>query len=760
MDRAFYAHTPPDYLRTANRDNWQLLAEHLREVARGAVLRARDAVPVKPTDDAANRRWKEALHHCVGAAGLLHDLGKYRPEFQDHLEGRPVQRPRTYHKQAGAAKAFDERNPLVAFAVGGHHGGMTDAGELKGAVNGDAGRPVVREVWENACKDCPDLDTLQLRPPEPLTSLLADVTTRFVFSCLVDADWSDTAEYHRRVAGADPEPKPPDLDAEGWLDRVLMYIRGCAGRCREERLARCRAEILQACLQAAENGPGLFTLTVPTGGGKTLSGLAFTLRHAARHGLRRIIYVAPYLSILDQNARVIRDALGVGRDNLAVFEHHSLAEPPGAEDENETDREAAARRAESWDAPVVLTTSVQFFESLFANKPGRCRKLHNIARSVVLLDECQTLPPDLVAPTCSMLKQLTTDLGSSVVLCTATQPAFDNANMPKERLENVREIIPEPLRRRDQDDLFVRLQRVQVAWPKKGDIPLGWPDIVQRMRDAKQALCIVNTRRAARELFAELKRTGGDAFHLSTSMCPAHRLAVLDEVRKRLDDRRPCYLASTQLIEAGVDVDFPFVLRELAPLEAVIQSAGRCNREGKLKGPDGSPGGRVLVFRSVEGALPADRWYRAGRAVLESSFLNNGREPRIDHPADIAEYFERLYWTGELDAGNLQAARQRFEFATVAKGYRLIDDHGVAAVVASWEEKREEVEALLDAVRGRRSRANFRKLALFQVNLKSWACTPGIGAAIEELPGVFVWRGGYDCETGLDATGVNVLLLV
>jgi CRISPR-associated endonuclease/helicase Cas3 len=519
-----------------------------------------------------------------------------------------------------------------------------------------------------------------------------------------------------------------------------------------------RDDVLAACLEAAERRPGLFSLTVPTGGGKTLSGLAFALKHAATHGLRRVIYVAPYLSILDQNARVVREALGVGRDDPAVFEHHSLAEPPGDEDMNETTRAAAARRAENWDAPVVLTTSVQFFESLFSNRPGRCRKLHNVARSVVLLDECQTLPPEQVAPTCSMLGLLASQLGCTAVLCTATQPAFDHADMP-ERLQGVTEIAPPGL------DLFARLRRVRVAWPRRDEPPLEWPEVAARMRDGSAALCVVNTRRAAREVFAVLK-DDGDAFHLSTSMCPAHRLAVLDEVRRRLRDGSPCFLVSTQLIEAGVDVDFPTVLRELAPLEAVVQAAGRCNREGRLTGADGSPGGRVVVFRSAAAAAepsryyPPDRWYKAGRSVLETSFLNAGWEPRIDAPEDMKEYFERLYRSGSLDGRKVQAARERFAFEEVAGSYRLIDDDGEGVVVATWTGKAAEVDALLDAVRRQPTRANFRRLGPLQVNLRRYELAKAGGAVGEEAPGLFVWRGGYDDALGLTADNVDVLLVV
>jgi CRISPR-associated endonuclease/helicase Cas3 len=728
--------------------DWQPLALHLLRVAEGAEARAREACPADGLLIAAAR-----------AAGLLHDLGKYRPEFQQMLlcevQRRPLpfSRELTYHKEVGAAHAAKAGHAPIAWAIAGHHGGLPDRVSVKALLEPKF-QDLVQAVWSSAIADCPVIASLSMSPPV-LQHLEGELATRLVFSCLVDADWADTAEYERQLRRLPIEPAPAPLDAAGWLAQVLAYIGRRAAQCQKNApvVAGVRQEVLEACLQAAELAPGLFRLTVPTGGGKTLSGLAFALKHAATHGLRRVIYVAPYLSILDQNARVIREAMGFARDAPEVLEHHSLAEPGGDETEDVTRREAAARRAENWDAPVVLTTNVQFFESLFANKPGRCRKLHNIARSVVLLDECQTLPPDLVAPSCSMLGQLAAQLGCTLVFCTATQPAFDHADMP-ERLTGVREIIPTRL------NLFSRLSRVCASWPGRDEV-LDWPAVADRMCAEGSALCIVNTRRAARDLFHELRRrVGEDAFHLSTSMCPAHRLEVLDRVQKRLDEGQPCCLVSTQLIEAGVDIDFPFVLRELAPLEAILQAAGRCNREGKRNGPDGTPGGKVLVFRSAEGRMPPDRWYHAGRGVVETSFLNAGREPRLEEPEDIREYFQRLYRTGDLDAHKIQASRLRGDFREVAGSYRLIDDDGEPVVIATWQERAEEIAELLADLRQRPTRSVYRRLSRFSVNVRRDELGALSVTIAEEVSGLFVWRGAYDPHLGLTANNADQLLLV
>jgi CRISPR-associated endonuclease/helicase Cas3 len=744
--------SPPPYFAhsgaQANFQDWQKLAEHLRQVAYLAKRFAHEAAPNDPL-----------FAVSVFAAGMLHDLGKYRPEFQDRLHDRPVQREKTFHKQAGAAKAYQVRHVPVAFAIAGHHGGMPDQAALKSAVKSDSGEPTLQSVWPTAIVDCPDLANLALKPPVLTNSLHGEFFTRLVFSCLVDADWTDTGEHERQVHRRPPEPLPPRLEAATRLTRVLEFIQGRAAVCKDANIARIRKEILHSSIAMAAEKPGLFSLTVPTGGGKTLSALAFALKHAAEHGLRRVIYVAPYLSILDQNARVIRQALGLDGGSLHVFEHHSLSEPPGDDDQNDLERGSAARRAENWDSPLIVTTNVQFFESLFSNKPGRCRKLHNIARSVVILDECQTLPPELVAPTCSMLGQLTGLLGCSIVLCTATQPAFDHTDM-QERLTGVREMIPENL------DLFARLRRVELTWPARGD-SLNWLTVASHMARERAALCIVNSRRAARELFAALKDQVGEAtFHLSTSMCPAHRLAVLDAVKTRLDQKQPCFLVSTQLIEAGVDIDFPMVLREMGPLEAIIQAAGRCNREGLLNAPDGSPGGRVLVFRSAAALAepakyyPPDRWYKAGRDVVETAFLNAGRRPSIDSPQDIREYFERLYRTGTLDAHCLQTLRERGDFDSVARHYRLIDDDGVPVVVTTWEAQRDEISALLDEVKQRPSRIAFRRLAPFQVNLRRHELAKLVYLLGEERWGIQTWNGVYDCDLGLQPECSDALLVV
>jgi CRISPR-associated endonuclease/helicase Cas3 len=728
----YFAHTLDGSL-----EKGQPLAEHLVNVAYGAKRRAAAAMPACiAVADAAN------------IAGLLHDTGKYRDGFVSYLQGLKVPEAERYHKQAGAAWAEKLGLGPVVTAILGHHGGMPDNHEEDASLQGGAGRQAADTIRARAMADCPLLASIRPGPFDDFDNfgtLGEELLTRLLFSCLVDADWEDTGLHEREAKGIPPDPMPPPLDAETWLSKVRVYIAGKAAESTQPAIAKARADVLESCLEAAGRRPGLYSLTVPTGGGKTLSGLAFALAHAKANDLRRIVYVVPYLSILDQNAKVIREALGVAFNDLTIFEHHSLADPGKASisgnDTEETATEDAARRAENWDAPVVITTNVMFFESLFSNQPRRCRKLHNIARSVVFLDECQNIPPALLAPTVAMLKQLVEVLGCTVVLATATQPALDHRDLKENALSNVQEIIPKSL------DLFGRLKRVRIEWPKLGEAT-DWPSLASRMCAAAASLCIVNSRRAARELFGEIKETEPEgAYHLSTTMCPAHRKMVLEEVRRRLGGGLPCRLVSTQLIEAGVDVDLPRVFRELAPFDSIIQAAGRCNREGKLTGSTGL----VIVFRSAAAAekpmryFPRDLWYRGGRDVLEIHFLENNREPEVDDPDAIREYFQRVYRLGSLDKHGIECLRDDWQFREVARLYRLIDDAGLPVVVPTWEQRQGEIEDLIESFRATRS--GFRALAPFQVNLRCDPANPPAGVC-EEKPGLFIWRGVYDSDTG------------
>jgi CRISPR-associated endonuclease/helicase Cas3 len=756
----FYAHS--HHSQPAPGDRWQLMSSHLQNVAALAVSNAKGICSSN-----------EAFAASVQLAALLHDLGKYRPEFQQKLRGIPVSRERTYHKQAGGAKAWDLQDFPAAFAIIGHHGGLPNRAAVQDAVSSPCGKDVADAVWHLAAAEVPALASLTRCHPSEM-SLTVEVWTRMLFSCLVDADWTDTGNHERQASGLSEEPAAARFEPDIWLDRLLQTVKAKSETCSQPRVKLARQAVLDACLIAAAQPPGLFSLTVPTGGGKTLAGLAFALKHAMAHNLRRIIYVAPYLTILEQNEGAIRTSLQLTSDSPALFAHHSLADPASAADADEPFTDVSLRRSENWDAPIIVTTSVQFFESLFSNRTSRCRKLHNIPRSVVILDECQSLPPDVVGPTCSMLRQLATEWRTTILLCTATQPAFDHQLLRDDERLRATEIIP------DAAALFQQLKRVTLKWPAAPDHTITWDELAAQMksvssdlarngRTSPSALTIVNSRRAARELFKVLRESGEDeVFHLSTSMCPAHRSEVLTTVRNKLRERQRCFLVSTQLIEAGVDLDFPVVFREVAPLESIIQAAGRCNREGTLNEELGMQGGKVIVFRSAAALAepqkyyPQDKWYKSGRSTLENNFLNAGRQPQIDSPTEIHEYFTRLYCSGSLDRHKIQDLRRRFSFVDVAETYRLINENGTTAVVATWEPRVAMVQSLLQAVSRDPSRANFRALAPYQINLK----TPDLLkqsafiAPISDRIQSLVWYGGYDNNFGFNPEQADALLLV
>lgn len=508
---------------------------------------------------------------------------------------------------------------------------------------------------------------------------------RMLFSALVDADFLET-EAHFQALTPDAKnyrQRGPSLEPSRALAALLTHIgRLAQGSSAAQSVDALRADLLTSCLDAANQGPGLFTLTAPTGAGKTLSMMAFALKHAAQHNLRRVVAVIPYLSIIDQSVKAYREAFREMGGSLwlrrYVLEHHSLA-GLGRVEGSLTAKDAAMNQegllAENWDAPIVVTTSVQFLESLFANRPAACRKLHRLARSVILFDEVQTLPLRLIVPTLGTLSRLSERYGASVVFSTATQPAFDHLHPVISKAlghgwQPV-EIVPKGL------NLFARARRTAVVWPEPG-ARLSWDELAGKVAGSAQVLCIVNLKRHALHL-TNLLADSSAVFHLSTNMCPAHRDRVLDEVRRRLRDRKPCRLISTQCVEAGVDVDFPRVIRAWGPLESIAQAAGRCNRNGR------QVEGRVQVFVPDDpGQLYPDGAYERAAKVAEALFRELGREALDINDEELyRRYYMMLYGLAApetlckeiLEAGRLQ------HFPDVSRLYRLIDTDAINVLV-------------------------------------------------------------------------------
>ena len=479
-----------------------------------------------------------------------------------------------------------------------------------------------------------------------------------VFSALVDADYLDTEEHFnpQRFGLRKPWPSLAECNELLKVDQRVLSAR------RSDSLVNeTRTEVYEACQHAALGPQGVYRLTVPTGGGKTRSGLAFALSHAQTHGLRRVIVAIPYTSIIEQTAKVYRDILG----DESILEHHSQFVPP--EDEREGIESLRLRLStENWDASIVVTTTVQLFESLLSRRPGQARKLHNLARSVIVLDEVQTLPPQLLDPTLDVLRCLVDQYGVTVVLSTATQPAFEESKYLRPFREvRVREIVADYPRH------FHVLRRVHYeAWPES----ITWEDLADEVCHREQILVILNRRRDALAVLDFLKDVEG-VYHLSTLLCGAHRRAVLAEVASRLKADLPVRLISTQVIEAGVDLDFPEVWRATGPLDRVVQAAGRCNREGSRAAEDS----RVVIFEPAEGGTPSGP-YRVG--VEESRVLLRHHNPEELHePGLYREYFSRLFTLIDPDKKRIQSIRAALDYPKVAQEYRLIEDDTVPVVV-------------------------------------------------------------------------------
>lgn len=616
-------------------------------------------------------------------AGLAHDLGKYSDVFQRRLRGSTE---RADHSTAGAVECCKLGQACAAFAVAGHHGGLPDGGGLGDLPDAPTFYGRMRKQLEpyGAWRTEMALPAV----PRPAFSSPSEEMffTRMLYSCLVDADFLDTETF---MAGAEQDRGGGDgmdvLEA-----RLQAHVSGWFPP--EGELNRQRCAVLRRCLeQGAAQEPGLFTLTIPTGGGKTVASLAFALRHARAHGLRRVVYVIPYTSIIEQNAQVFRDILG----DENVLEHHSgvLYDIEG---EAWPENARLARATENWDMPVVVTTAVQFFESLFANRSSQCRRLHSLAKSVVIFDEAQMLPLPYLRPCVFAIAQLVKRYGASAVLCTATQPALDGV---------FREFLPgRPAVELCPQAVFCPETFRRVVFRREGK--LSPQALAERLSGENQALCIVNSRKSAQEVYSLLDREA--AFHLSTLLYPAHRKAVLNEIRARLKAGLPCRVVSTSLVEAGVDVDFPAVFREEAGLDSILQAAGRCNREGK-RPPEESA---VTIFQGESAPPPLfEPAVAAGREALR-------RFDRPDCPEAVRCYFQELLdlkGPQALDQKNIlpMMEREAMPFRKIAQRFRLIDSE-TQTIYIPLGEGAQLAQRLRD---GQRSRELFRALGQYGVSV-------------------------------------------
>ncbi len=585
-----------------------------------------------------------------------------------HIEGRPS---RAAHSTAGALLAcerFDKEGRVLAYLIAGHHAGLYDWNSAESNLEYRLDQVASREELAESLAASPPSDVLDSAgfAPDlrrvPGGSFGFALWVRLLFSSLVDADFLDT-EVFMDPAKADARGDWPNIAALGeWFDAHMAAMTSAAP---DTPVNRLRGRILRQCRAKAAAAPGLFSLTVPTGGGKTLSSLAFALDHAHRYGKRRVIYVIPYTSIIEQTADVFRGFFG-----NAVIEHHSNVE---SEPGKETLQSRLA--CENWDAPIVVTTSVQFFESLFAARTSRCRKLHNIVDSVIVLDEAQLLPPEFLQPILDVINLLARHYGVSCVLSTATQPALATRRYFDRKirgLENVRELMQEGPEIDAPDALYRDLERVRVRLPADWQQPTSWQELAGELAEHPSVLAIVNTRRHAAELHAQMPK---GTLHLSALLCGAHRADVIRAIKARLKDGVPTRVVSTQLVEAGVDLDFPVVYRALAGLDSIAQAAGRCNREGRLDAL-----GEVVVFVPPDPAPPG--LLRKGEAACRSVLTGFSGNP-LDRTL-YDRYFQQLYYHCDLDEQDIgrlltvDGATLGVNFRTAAERFRLIRDEDQA----------------------------------------------------------------------------------
>lgn len=736
----------------------QPLSEHLASVAALAESLARLAAP-------KNRH----LHGLAYASGMLHDYGKYTDCFQRMIA---TGKGRCPHAIYGALAAFSGNGSIqhwilpATYAIAGHHAGLPSTSKLKGKLFGkqeesEAQRSEARRIWSRAIEDQPGIARLFEAHASTAPIADADLFTRMLFSCLVDADRLDTAGR--------PSIQAP-LDA-AWLEKLRRHLAQLGSSANGSAVVnQLRAEVQEACREAASWPEQMFSLSVPTGGGKTLAAVRFALERAALHPdrYRRIVVVIPYLSIIEQNAAIYRSIFGED----AVLEHHSGAvnnlkpeegklqsgssesfsffSPRG---ETDCDPQLPARRpeTENWDSPFIVTTSVRFFESLFSRHPSDLRRVHNLARSIIILDEVQTLPVTMLAPILAVMRELTTDWGCTLLMATATKPAFEqpagkcSAQSPRWQPGTVREIVPDPAA------LHRALRRVSIEW--RLDTPLPWEDLADELLAHGQALCVVNLRDHAACVYDLLKRKAqakGLApeaiIHLSTRMCAKHRLKELARVRDRLRLKLPCVLVSTQLVEAGVDIDFPVGYRALGPLDAIFQVAGRVDREGRLTEQVGKPAGRLVVFLTEDGKTPPHS-YKTATDISQSIAKTQDVQPDNLHAMEF--FFERYYSEADLGKDMLKLRRE-LDFEKLADAFEMISSRAKNVFVpyaegAKWI-KQLRAAGFLDV-------KLLRSLQQYTVGLQTWEFERAQQQVLYEvIPGSDLWicsPAAYDEQKGL-----------
>ncbi|MBD2296356.1 CRISPR-associated helicase Cas3' [Anabaena sphaerica FACHB-251] len=669
----------------------QLLSAHLQNVAEMSAK-------VVPQEFQAVARY----------AGLWHDLGKYQQKWQEYLQNNGKRVNHSQHGAVLALKIGKKEPPAIAYIIAGHHSGLSERLKLNGSEYKQTA-VCLEECLEIAKQEIADFIPEELPDINLSDKLRREFAIRMLFSVLVDTDRLDARNFENKCESSILQ----DLELSAY--NKMSFNPHFYSSPSPNVISEARNVFAQHCINKSELPKGIFRLTGPCGIGKTIASARFAYLHSQKHQMSGIVYVGPLKSIIEQTADVYRQLFGEN----AVLEHHSGYEPKLEESKE------YKLNTERWDKPVIVTSGVQFYESLFANHPTKCRKLQGLINKVILLDESQSIPGDLVRPILNVLNTLVKDWGCTIVLMSATQPAFDK--LKEDDLTNVVDIIPEDETRR----LFHQLNRVQYQY-----IPDNWEwdNLVDSIKSSglNQGLIIVNTTKLAREGYQRLSEEYPDnCFHLSSRMCPDHRSQVLNQVRELLKSEKPCFLISTQVVEAGVDVDFPVVYRQLAPLDSIIQAAGRCNREGK------QDKGNVIIFNMSSSNPPG---YQSGisitKKILEKCDLNS----------DIL-YLIKMYFSDLLnqnyDGGvDIQKLREKYDFPEVAKAVKVIDNEHQIAVVVKWGDS----EKLIAEMKNQEyiTESDWRRLQKFTVNIpKNDQYTN-----YTQIGKIDVWMGDYG-ETGI-----------
>jgi CRISPR-associated endonuclease/helicase Cas3 len=703
---------------------WHLLVDHLR----GTAERAADFGAAFESEEVAR------------LAGLVHDAGKADPAWQAYLRSVAAghAHPMVDHKHAGMYLARDAGlGPLLAPVIAGHHGGMPWSRDGLARALADGPTPgqakaleALAELGIRVTDRRADVPAFAMpRRADEASFRAAELWSRMVFSTLVDADHLDT-EAHFRPDRAELRQRP-DVQMADLVDRFDGAVADVIGSRSADPVAEARLALRQRAGARAAEPRGWYELTAPTGSGKTIAGLSFALRHALAHGLRRVITAVPFISVTEQVATAYRAILDRPGSAVVVEHHSALGE---VSDTGQVGDELTARIAtENWDATVLVTTTVQLLESLFDNRPSRCRKLHRLARAVIVLDEVQAIPWRILEPTLEVLRSLVSDYGASVLLTTATQP-------PLHLIPTANHLARTELVPRSASAVFDRVVAAPLASPMDLDRVSGVAsDLAER--HGGQCLIVVNSVADARQLVRSLVGTPG-LHHLSTRMCMAHRRDVLQRMLHDLEAEQACVLVSTQLIEAGVDIDFPVALRATAPLPSVIQTAGRVNRHGLRAS------GTLGVVEILDGRMPPEEYFVG--ANLTRDLMRDGLD--LLAPDTLAVYYERFleYTKDKLDHFDVQRARRDLNFPEVARRYRVIVDDSVGVLVPyqAFDPTREHVP---DDPRARRQWVRSVQPFVVSLRTRDFARSVQDRTVVPMAPGIWRWMGQYDPITGLVA---------